>query len=144
MKTVIAKLRPKVKISCFFSPNLFLCSNMNSPFLRTESPIPLGKKAEEDSCRSRVFFSFLKLLHVGSLSQLTNSRPLHPTRCIHTISQEDNNSVLSLVASKRYLFSGSQSSQIHVRQSRMEVNTTTNYMFLKRFGICSPLLWSLF
>ncbi|KAI9275117.1 hypothetical protein EDC94DRAFT_8412 [Helicostylum pulchrum] len=64
---------------------------MDSPFLRTESPTPLG-----------------------SLSQLSNSRPLHPTRCIHTISQEDNNSVLSLVASQQYLFSGSQSSQIHV------------------------------
>lgn len=53
---------------------------------------------------------------VGSLSQLSNSRPLYPTRCIHTISQEDRNSVLSLAASKKYLFSGSQSSQIHVRK----------------------------
>ncbi|KAI7891618.1 uncharacterized protein EV154DRAFT_507349, partial [Mucor mucedo] len=56
---------------------------MNPPFLRTESPTPLI-----------------------NLSQLTNSRPLHPTRCIHTISQEDRSSILSLVASKRYLFSG--------------------------------------
>ncbi|KAI8643152.1 hypothetical protein BD408DRAFT_415352 [Parasitella parasitica] len=64
---------------------------MDSPFLRTESPIPLG-----------------------SLSQLSNSKPLYPTRCIHTISQEDRNSVLSLAASHKYLFSGSQSSQIHV------------------------------
>ncbi|CEP18781.1 hypothetical protein [Parasitella parasitica] len=54
------------------------------------------------------------MLHSGSLSQLYNSKPLYPTRCIHTISQEDKNSVLSLAASKKYLFSGSQSSQIHV------------------------------
>ncbi|CAO3656823.1 unnamed protein product [Mucor hiemalis] len=64
---------------------------MDSPFLRTESPTPLG-----------------------SLSQFNSSTPLYPTRCFHTISQEDRNSVLSLVASKHYLFSGSQSSQIHV------------------------------
>ncbi|KAI7900282.1 uncharacterized protein BX663DRAFT_554178 [Cokeromyces recurvatus] len=64
---------------------------MDSPYLRTESPTPLG-----------------------NLSQLSNLQPFYPTRCIHTISQEDNNSVLSLVASKHYLFSGSQSSQIHV------------------------------
>ncbi|KAI8992562.1 WD40-repeat-containing domain protein [Pilobolus umbonatus] len=58
---------------------------------RTESPTPLG-----------------------NLSNFNNATPLYPTRCVHTISQEDNNSVLSLVASKRYLFSGSQSSKIHV------------------------------
>ncbi|OAD72119.1 hypothetical protein PHYBLDRAFT_96544, partial [Phycomyces blakesleeanus NRRL 1555(-)] len=33
---------------------------------------------------------------------------------VHTISQEDENSVLSLAASRQYLFSGSQSSKIHV------------------------------
>ncbi|CAO3678442.1 unnamed protein product [Rhizopus stolonifer] len=43
-----------------------------------------------------------------------NLIPANPARCIHTISQEDNNSVLSLATSKKYLFSGSQSSKIHV------------------------------
>ncbi|KAI8139626.1 hypothetical protein BJV82DRAFT_626793 [Fennellomyces sp. T-0311] len=38
---------------------------------------------------------------------------MYPTRCVHTISQDDN-SVLSLAASNTYLFSGSQSSKIHV------------------------------
>ncbi|KAI8977252.1 WD40-repeat-containing domain protein [Mycotypha africana] len=64
---------------------------MDSPLMRTESPTPLG-----------------------SLSQFSQTKPIYPTRCIHTISQEDRNSVLSLVTSQRYLFSGSQSSQIHV------------------------------
>ncbi|KAI8330555.1 hypothetical protein BD560DRAFT_416277 [Blakeslea trispora] len=64
---------------------------MDSPYFRTGSPTPLG-----------------------SLSQFSSAQPLYPTRCIHTISQEDRNSVLSLAASKKYLFSGSQSSQIHV------------------------------
>ncbi|GAA5805297.1 hypothetical protein HPULCUR_010812 [Helicostylum pulchrum] len=36
------------------------------------------------------------------------------TRCIHTITQDDNNSVLSLAANDKYLFSGSQGSKIHV------------------------------
>ncbi|KAI9351897.1 hypothetical protein BD770DRAFT_393563 [Pilaira anomala] len=36
------------------------------------------------------------------------------TRCIHTITQEDDNSVLSLAANDKYLFSGSQGSKIHV------------------------------
>jgi di- and tripeptidase len=36
------------------------------------------------------------------------------TRCIHTITQEDNNSVLSLAANEKYIFSGSQGSKIHV------------------------------
>jgi di- and tripeptidase len=58
----------------------------------------------------------INTFNVGSLSQFSSSRPLYPTRCIHTISQEDRNSVLSLAASKKYLFSGSQSSQIHVRK----------------------------
>ncbi|KAI9476215.1 MAG: hypothetical protein EXX96DRAFT_601897 [Benjaminiella poitrasii] len=77
---------------------------MDSPYLRTESPTPLG-----------------------NLSQLSNSQPLYPTRCVHTISQEDRNSVLSLVASKRYLFSGSQSSQIHV----WDIQTFTLVTILK-------------
>lgn len=34
-------------------------------------------------------------------------------RCIHTITQEDNNSVLSLATNEKYLFSGSQGSKIH-------------------------------
>ncbi|KAI9269351.1 hypothetical protein BY458DRAFT_187021 [Sporodiniella umbellata] len=51
---------------------------------------------------------------LGNLSQMSYSRPTHPARCTHTISQEDNNSVLSLATSKKYLFSGSQSSKIHV------------------------------
>jgi hypothetical protein len=38
------------------------------------------------------------------------------TRCIHTITQEDNNSVLSLAANDKYLFSGSQGSKIHVKK----------------------------
>lgn len=62
-----------------------------------------------------MFASQNNLETLGSLSQFNSSTPLYPTRCFHTISQEDRNSVLSLVASKRYLFSGSQSSQIHVR-----------------------------
>lgn len=36
------------------------------------------------------------------------------TQCIHTITQEDNNSVLSLAANEKYIFSGSQGSKIHV------------------------------
>ncbi|KAI7877892.1 uncharacterized protein EV154DRAFT_545778 [Mucor mucedo] len=36
------------------------------------------------------------------------------TRCIHTITQEDKNSVLSLATSEKYVFSGSQGSKIHV------------------------------
>ncbi|KAI7849155.1 WD40-repeat-containing domain protein [Circinella umbellata] len=57
---------------------------------RTESPIPLG-----------------------NILKTTSSKPMYPTRCVHTISQDDN-SVLSLAASDKYLFSGSQSSRIHV------------------------------
>ncbi|KAI7864320.1 hypothetical protein BDF14DRAFT_1835199 [Spinellus fusiger] len=51
---------------------------------------------------------------IGSISKMNSMKPLYPTRCVHTISQEDNNSVLSLAASENYLFSGSQSSKIHV------------------------------
>ncbi|KAI9031822.1 WD40-repeat-containing domain protein [Phycomyces nitens] len=51
---------------------------------------------------------------IGNISKLNGTKPLYPTRCVHTISQEDENSVLSLAASQRYLFSGSQSSKIHV------------------------------
>ncbi|CEP13700.1 hypothetical protein [Parasitella parasitica] len=36
------------------------------------------------------------------------------TRCIHAITNEDDNSVLSLASSEKYLFSGSQGSLIHV------------------------------
>ncbi|KAI8379206.1 WD40-repeat-containing domain protein [Radiomyces spectabilis] len=64
---------------------------MDSPNLRKDSPIPLG-----------------------NISKYTGLKPLYPTRCVHTISQEDDSSVLSLAASRRYLFSGSQSSKIHV------------------------------
>ncbi|KAI8889099.1 Zn-dependent exopeptidase, partial [Backusella circina FSU 941] len=64
---------------------------MDSPYFRTESPTPLG-----------------------NLSHFSSLQPLYPTRCVHTISQEDNNSVLSLIGSRKYLFSGSQSSKIHV------------------------------
>ncbi|ORX61449.1 Zn-dependent exopeptidase [Hesseltinella vesiculosa] len=63
----------------------------DSPDLRVDSPTPLG-----------------------SISKFSNGSPVFPSRCIHTISQDDDNSVLSLVSSKRYLFSGSQSSRIHV------------------------------
>ncbi|RUS25340.1 WD40-repeat-containing domain protein, partial [Jimgerdemannia flammicorona] len=37
----------------------------------------------------------------------------YPTRCVHTLSQEEN-SILSLAASDKYLFSGSQGLQIYV------------------------------
>ncbi|KAI9489794.1 WD40-repeat-containing domain protein [Zychaea mexicana] len=57
---------------------------------RTESPTPLG-----------------------NISKGSSPKPMYPTRCVHTISQDDN-SVLSLAASDTYLFSGSQSSRIHV------------------------------
>ncbi|ORY93487.1 hypothetical protein BCR43DRAFT_444964 [Syncephalastrum racemosum] len=53
------------------------------------------------------------MFYKGNISRVRESRPLNPTRCTHTISQEDRSSVLSLTASKRYLFSGSQDSNIH-------------------------------
>ncbi|KAI8069989.1 WD40-repeat-containing domain protein [Gongronella butleri] len=62
-----------------------------SPELRVDSPTPLG-----------------------SISKFTSGSPIVPSRCVHTISQDDDNSVLSLVSSRKYLFSGSQSSRIHV------------------------------
>ncbi|ORZ15957.1 hypothetical protein BCR42DRAFT_416210 [Absidia repens] len=62
-----------------------------SPDLRTDSPTPLG-----------------------SISKFNIPNPAYPAKCVHTISQEDDNSVLSLASSKKYLFSGSQSSKIHV------------------------------
>ncbi|KAI9321641.1 hypothetical protein BX666DRAFT_2017500 [Dichotomocladium elegans] len=49
----------------------------------------------------------------GNISKVSGARPLYPTRCVHTISH-DNNSVLSLASNSKYLFSGSQSSKIHV------------------------------
>lgn len=50
------------------------------------------------------------------------------TQCIHTITQEDNNSVLSLAANDKYIFSGSQGSKIHVRFNKIRVsqNKETN------------------
>ncbi|KAG0173539.1 hypothetical protein DFQ28_002157 [Apophysomyces sp. BC1034] len=59
----------------------------------------------------------------GNISKFTGSTPLYPTRCIHTISQEDKNSVLSLAACRRYLFSGSQSSKIHNKVWDLETFT---------------------
>ncbi|KAI8646812.1 WD40-repeat-containing domain protein [Parasitella parasitica] len=43
-----------------------------------------------------------------------DNHPMKKTRCIHAITNEDDNSVLSLASSEKYLFSGSQGSTIHV------------------------------
>ncbi|KAI8086176.1 uncharacterized protein BX664DRAFT_335096 [Halteromyces radiatus] len=51
---------------------------------------------------------------LGSISKFAPSNTIYPSRCIHTISQEDESSVLSLVCSDKYLFSGSQGFIIHV------------------------------
>lgn len=54
-------------------------------------------------------------IYVGSSSS-SSSGGGDPTttRCIHAITNQDDNSVLSLACSEEYLFSGSQGSTIHV------------------------------
>jgi hypothetical protein len=56
------------------------------------------------------------------------------TECIHTITQEDNNSVLSLVSNEKYIFSGSQGSKIHVMYTFLLYFILSNSI-VKRYGI---------
>lgn len=50
----------------------------------------------------------------------------HPTRCAHTLSQKEN-SILSLAASDRYLFSGSQDLHIYVGIVRVFLDACACY-----------------
>lgn len=61
----------------------------------------------------RPHIAYPPCVHLGSSS----SGDQTASRCIHAITNQDdenNNSVLSLACSKKYLFSGSQGSTIHV------------------------------
>ncbi|RUS15260.1 hypothetical protein BC937DRAFT_92682 [Endogone sp. FLAS-F59071] len=71
------------------SPPPFHHSDSWSSHSRTDSPTPLGSITKHATMTS------------------------HPTRCAHTLSQKEN-SILSLAASDRYLFSGSQDLHIYV------------------------------
>jgi di- and tripeptidase len=51
---------------------------------------------------------------VGNITKHTAAELVSPSRCVHTLSQEDHTSVLSLAASEKYLFSGSQGAHIAV------------------------------
>jgi hypothetical protein len=52
--------------------------------------------------------------NVGNITKHTAAELVSPSRCVHTLSQEDHTSVLSLEASEKYLFSGSQGAHIAV------------------------------
>ncbi|KAJ2956566.1 hypothetical protein NQZ79_g7593 [Umbelopsis isabellina] len=53
-------------------------------------------------------------MSLGNITKHTASALVAPSRCVHTLSQEDSTSVLSLAASEEYLFSGSQGGHIAV------------------------------
>jgi di- and tripeptidase len=52
--------------------------------------------------------------NVGNITKHTAAELVSPSRCVHTLSQDDHTSVLSLAASEKYLFSGSQGAHIAV------------------------------
>ncbi|CAO3692343.1 unnamed protein product [Umbelopsis ramanniana] len=53
-------------------------------------------------------------MSLGNITKHTAAELVSPSRCVHTLSQEDHTSVLSLAASEKYLFSGSQGAHIAV------------------------------